>query len=64
MRQWLKSKQEVLKQRRQNTERSSVFDVLFELVLWLPELIIFPIRMVIWLIKGIGRLIGLISDLT
>ncbi|MEC3885324.1 hypothetical protein VKA52_16430 [Halobacillus sp. HZG1] len=64
MRQWLKSKQEVLKRRRQNTERSSVFDVLFELVLWLPELIIFPIRMVIWLIKGIGRMIGLISDLT
>ncbi|WLR46375.1 hypothetical protein LC065_12365 [Halobacillus litoralis] len=63
MRQWLKSKKQVLKRRRQATEKWSVFEVLFELVLWLPELIIFPIRAAIWLLKGIGRLINLISDI-
>ncbi|WP_406944345.1 hypothetical protein ACJA3J_13535 [Halobacillus sp. SY10] len=62
MRQWLKSKREALKRRRQNADKSSIFDFLFELLLWLPELIIFPIRMVVWLLKGLGRLIGLISD--
>ncbi|WP_147299263.1 hypothetical protein [Halobacillus trueperi] len=62
MRQWLKSKREVLKRSRQNADKSSIFDFLFELLLWLPELIIFPIRMVVWLLKGIARLIGLISD--
>ncbi|REJ10470.1 hypothetical protein DYE48_03020 [Halobacillus trueperi] len=62
VRQWLKSKREVLKRSRQNADKSSIFDFLFELLLWLPELIIFPIRMVVWLLKGIARLIGLISD--
>ncbi|WP_394217752.1 hypothetical protein [Halobacillus trueperi] len=63
MRQWLKSKREALKRRRQNADKSGMVDFLFELLLWLPELIIFPIRIVFWLLRGIGRFIGLISDI-
>ncbi|MYL48078.1 hypothetical protein GLV98_01215 [Halobacillus litoralis] len=46
MRQWLKSKREALKRRTQNADKSGMVDFLFELLLWLPELIIFPIRIV------------------
>ncbi|MGR9049487.1 hypothetical protein ACQ4XT_12760 [Halobacillus faecis] len=63
MSQWLKSKKQVLKRRRQESEKFNVLEVLFELLLWLPELILFPIRVAIWLLKGLGRLIGLIADI-
>lgn len=46
LRQWLKSKREALKRRTQNADKSGMVDFLFELLLWLPELIIFPIRIV------------------
>ncbi|MBX0358598.1 hypothetical protein [Halobacillus sp. Nhm2S1] len=60
---WLKSKKQMLKRRRQKAEESRIFDVLFELLIWFLELIISPIRLVVWFMKGIGRFIGLIFDI-
>ncbi|GEN52193.1 hypothetical protein [Halobacillus faecis] len=60
---WLKSKKQMLKRRRQKAEESRIFDVLFELLIWFLELIISPIRLVVWFMKGVGRFIGLIFDI-
>ncbi|SDM45728.1 hypothetical protein SAMN05216244_2541 [Sediminibacillus halophilus] len=37
------------------------WDVL-EFLTWIPEIFTFPVRLVAWLVKGIGRLIGSIFD--
>jgi hypothetical protein len=39
-------------------ERFTVLDFLLELLCWIPEVLIFPFRMVAWLLRGIGKLIG------
>ncbi|WP_209366206.1 hypothetical protein [Sediminibacillus dalangtanensis] len=47
--------------RRKADNRLGKWDIL-ELLTWIPEVLMLPVRLVIWLLRGIGRLIGSIFD--
>ncbi|WP_153463893.1 hypothetical protein [Sediminibacillus terrae] len=47
--------------RRKRENRQEKWDAL-ELLTWIPEIFMLPVRLVVWLIRGIGRLIGSIFD--
>jgi hypothetical protein len=57
MKKWRKRMREKRKSRNHG-ERYSVFDVLLELLCWIPEVLFFPFRVVYWLLRGIGKFIG------
>ncbi|HBT73311.1 MAG TPA: hypothetical protein DEB37_13985 [Lysinibacillus sp.] len=37
-------------------------DFIFDVLVWIPELILLPFRVLFWLLRGIGRLIGDVFD--
>jgi hypothetical protein len=57
MKKWRQKLREKRK-RRAHGERFSVWDFLLELLCWVPEVFIFPFRIVYWLLRGIGKFIG------
>jgi hypothetical protein len=57
MKKWRKKLRDKRK-KRDHTERYSVWDVFLELLCWIPEVLIFPFRLVYWLVRGIGKIIG------
>ncbi|QAS54319.1 hypothetical protein HLI_19910 [Halobacillus litoralis] len=64
MREWWESKRQVLRDKREGEGRYRFSDFITEVLCWVPELLIFPFRLLYWFVKGIGRLIGFILDLT
>ncbi|MEL3970808.1 hypothetical protein AAEO50_00810 [Rossellomorea oryzaecorticis] len=57
MNKWRKKMREKRKKRNYG-ERFTVLDFLLELLCWIPEVLIFPFRMVYWLFRGIVKLFG------
>lgn len=55
MKEWWIRKKEKLSKREKKT--NEVLDFIFEVLFWLPELLILPFRLIFWLIRGLGRLI-------
>ncbi|WP_155593548.1 hypothetical protein [Lysinibacillus cavernae] len=52
-------------QRRKNKKNDNGYtflDFIFDVLFWIPELILLPFRVLFWLLRGIGRLIGGIVD--
>ncbi len=47
------------KKKQRKLSRSDVFELLFY---WIPELVIFPLRVILGLLRKIGRLIGSFFD--
>ncbi|WP_099159261.1 hypothetical protein [Virgibacillus ndiopensis] len=59
MRRW----REKRKQRKQNKlDQSSFWNILVDILLWIPELLLLPFRLILWLARGFLRLIGNIFD--
>jgi hypothetical protein len=58
MKRWRRRMKEKRTKKRDNGERFSFFDFLLELLFWIPEVLIFPFRLVYWLVRGIGKIIG------
>lgn len=53
----LRSKREKRKiKRKEHPEKYGKFDFFLDILLWIPEIIILPFRMVYWLFRGIGRM--------
>jgi hypothetical protein len=48
--------------KRDRGEGYSTWDGIFELLFWIPELLILPFRLIFWLIRGIGKSIGNVWD--
>jgi hypothetical protein len=62
MKKWRKRMREKRQRKRDRGEHYSTVDVLLELLFWIPEALFFPFRMVFWLLRGIGKLIGDVWD--
>lgn len=58
---WNRKKQRTRKSRKSNEDYRSI-DYIFDLLFWIPEFALLPFRLIYWLLIGIGRLIGNISD--
>jgi hypothetical protein len=62
MKKWRERMKEKRKRKRESRERYSMWDGLFELLFWIPEILILPFRLIFWLFRGIGKLIGNVWD--
>ncbi|WP_407268589.1 hypothetical protein [Radiobacillus sp. PE A8.2] len=61
---WNKKRAKTRKRRRKVSNETYTFaDGLFDLLFWIPELILFPLRIIFWLLKGVGKWIGDIFDI-
>lgn len=55
MKEWWQSKKRKTTKRKVNNNYS-LFELLLDVLFWLPELFLVPFRLVFWLLRGIGRL--------
>ncbi len=60
---WWKKKKGKTRKRKKDNDHYTFWDFVLDVLFWIPELLFFPLRLIYWLIKGIGRLIGNIVDL-
>lgn len=55
-----------LKRKLGRTEENIVIDThldfIFDVFFWIPELLLLPFRMVFWLVRGVGKVIGSLFD--
>ncbi len=57
MKEWWQSKKRKTTKRKVNNNYS-LFELLLDVLFWLPKLFLVPFRLVFWLLRGIGRLIA------
>ncbi|MBM7650239.1 hypothetical protein JOC78_003224 [Bacillus ectoiniformans] len=57
MREWMKRKKKSRKAKK-NSDDYTIADFFFELLFWIPELLILPFRIIYWLARGLGRFIS------
>lgn len=57
MKEWWQSKKRKTTKRKVNNNYS-LFELLLDVLFWLPELFLVPFRLVFLLLRGIGRLIA------
>lgn len=55
-------KKEIRRNRRKYSDRYTFGDFIFEVFFWIPELLFLPFRIVFWLVRGVGRVIGSLFD--
>ncbi|ATP40103.1 hypothetical protein CSE16_08585 [Solibacillus sp. R5-41] len=58
MKEWWQKKKSKTRRRRKGDDNYSLFDFLLEVLFWIPELILFPLRLIFWMLRGLGKLIG------
>ncbi|MFJ7827410.1 hypothetical protein [Psychrobacillus sp. NPDC096623] len=58
---WEKKK-EIRKNKRKGNDQYTFGDFVFEVFFWVPEILFLPFRMLFWLVRGIGRVIGSLFD--
>ncbi|WP_246943628.1 hypothetical protein [Bacillus pinisoli] len=65
MKTWWHEKKEKRRKRRseKNPGQYTFGDFMADLLLWVPELLLFPFRILFWLVRGLGRVIGNFFDL-
>ena len=63
MKEWWKSKKEVLRRKKRNEERFYLLDFMIELLIYIPELLFLPIRLIILLGRVLSKVIIHIFDL-
>ncbi|SFJ25136.1 hypothetical protein SAMN04487936_101446 [Halobacillus dabanensis] len=62
MKGWRRSKRKIFKHQSRREEKYKFFDLVIEILFWIPEILIFPFRLLFWMLRGIGRIIGHILD--
>ncbi|MCP3033084.1 hypothetical protein LF817_17300 [Halobacillus sp. A1] len=63
MSEWWKSKKEVLRRKKRDDGRFYIVDFMIELLIYIPELLFLPIRLIILLGRAIPKVIIHIFDL-
>ena len=63
MRDWWNRKRAKMRKNKKNNGFYSFWDFILDVLLWIPELILLPFRLVFWLLRGIIRLIVHIFDI-
>ncbi|MCM3584604.1 hypothetical protein M3182_02460 [Mesobacillus maritimus] len=62
MKKWWRKKKAKRITNKKHSDHYTFIDFLFDVLFYIPELILFPLRMIWWLIRGFGRLVGNLFD--
>ena len=60
MKKWWNRKK---RENKKSDDHYTLLDFILDVVFMIPELIILPFRIMIWLLRGLGRLIGNVFDI-
>ncbi|SET56596.1 hypothetical protein SAMN05216389_1158 [Oceanobacillus limi] len=63
MKKWWHRKKQSTRRRKKDNDRHTFIDFLADVLFWIPEVIIFPFRVLVFLIRGLGRWIGDLFDI-
>ncbi|WP_208590794.1 hypothetical protein [Gracilibacillus suaedae] len=55
MKEWWHKKKAKMRKNQKNNGEYTFWDFLFDVLVWLPELILLPFRIIFWLIRGLIR---------
>ncbi|WP_033826797.1 hypothetical protein [Bacillus andreraoultii] len=61
MKRWRKKREARRKLYKEN-DRYTLLDFILDVLFWIPEVIVWPFRLLFWLIRGLGRLISNLYD--
>jgi hypothetical protein len=59
LKEWWKRKKAKTRKARKEYSAYTKWDALFDMLIWVPELIILPFRIIFWLVKGLGRFLDI-----
>ena len=62
MKEWWQRKKNKSRKAKKSNGDYTLFDFIFDVLFWIPELIFLPFRLIFWLLRGIGRFIWDIFD--
>ena len=63
MEEWWNRKKEKMRKNQKTDGFYTFGDFVLDVLLWIPEFIFLPFRLVFWFLKGIVRLIGNLFDI-
>ncbi|MFC0301205.1 hypothetical protein ACFFIS_10305 [Virgibacillus soli] len=63
LRDWWKRKKEKTRKSKKRDDSYTFWDFILDVLFWIPELILFPFRLIFWSLRGIGRLVSDLFDI-
>ncbi|MGE7984998.1 hypothetical protein [Lysinibacillus fusiformis] len=60
MNEWWQSKKRKTRKIKEHNNYS-LFELFLDVLFWIPELFLYPFRLVLWLLRGVSRLIADVS---
>ncbi|KMN37616.1 hypothetical protein AB0Y38_11445 [Lysinibacillus capsici] len=58
MREWLQGRKNKKRRDKRRKDQYSLIDLFLDVLIWIPELLFLPFRIIYWLLRGVGRFIG------
>lgn len=58
MREWLQGRKNKKRRDKRRKDQYSLIDLFLDVLIWIPELLFLPFRIIYWLLTGVGRFIG------
>lgn len=58
MKEWWSRKKGNTRKHKKSKDDYTFWDIVFDVLFWIPELFILPFRIIFWLMRGLGRMIG------
>lgn len=58
MKDWWKRRKSKTRKGKKSNGEYTILDFFLDVLFWIPELILFPLRLLFWLIRGLVRSIG------
>ncbi|MFD2638233.1 hypothetical protein [Piscibacillus salipiscarius] len=55
MKDWWKKKKSKMRKNNKSKEAYNFGDFMLDMLLWLPELIVFPIRVIYWVLRALSK---------
>ncbi|EFI69337.1 hypothetical protein BFZC1_06158 [Lysinibacillus fusiformis ZC1] len=58
MKKWLQERKNTRRREKRRNDQYSLIDLFLDVLVWIPELLFLPFRIIYWLLRGVGRFIG------
>jgi len=55
---WLQERKNTRRREKRRNDQYSLIDLFLDVLVWIPELLFLPFRIIYWLLRGVGRFIG------
>jgi hypothetical protein len=63
LKEWWNRKKDNTKKSKESSDNYTFIDFIFDVLFWLPELVLLPFRIIFWLLRGTGRLVWSLFDI-